>query len=139
MKWRTTGLFVFLLATRPAAAGEIEVTDAWARATPPGAMNGAAYVALTNRGDAPDRLMGASGDIAGMIQLHDHVHEGGVLKMRPIDAVELPPGATVTLEPGGKHIMLMHLHQGLAPEQSFALTLEFETSAPATIDVTVRR
>jgi periplasmic copper chaperone A len=117
----------------------ITVSDAWARAMPPGAKAGAAYVTVTNNGTAPDRLVGASTPVAGKAQLHTMTDDNGVMKMRPVDAIELKPGASVTLKPGGYHVMLFDVKQPLSAGQSFPLTLTFEKAGPVETKVTVAK
>ncbi len=106
------------------STGQVQVTEAWARATPGKSTIGAAYATLT----APqgDRLLGAESPVAATVQIHQHTMEGGVMKMRQVDAVPLPAGQAVTLSPGGYHIMLIDLKAPLVAGQSFPLTFKFE-------------
>jgi hypothetical protein len=113
------------LSSAMAAEPTISVTDAWARATPQGAKTGAAYVTITNKGDA-DTLLGASTLVAGEAQLHTTTTDNGVMKMRPLKSLGLKPGASVALKPGGMHIMLMDLKQPLQEGESFPLALDFQ-------------
>jgi copper(I)-binding protein len=102
----------------------VEVKDAWARATPGGAENGAAY--LTVLSPTGDRLTGVASSAATTTGLHEMANDGGVMKMREVPAIDLPPGQAVTLKPGGLHIMLMGLKHPLQPGGSVPLTLTFE-------------
>src|SRR5262249_5181128 len=106
-----------------AQTGPIEIKDAWARATPGRAETGAAY--LTTGWPVPDRLTGASSPVAKKVELHTMSTEGGVMRMRPLGGIDIPPGQAVTLSPGGTHTMLQGLTQPLREKQSFALTLSF--------------
>ncbi|HXQ51769.1 MAG TPA: copper chaperone PCu(A)C [Stellaceae bacterium] len=117
----------------------VTVSDAWARATPSGAKTGAAYVTVKNMGTAPDRLVAVSTPVAGVAQLHTMIDDNGVMKMRPVTAIEVKPGASVTLKPGGFHVMLMDLKQPLAEGQSFALTLTFEKAGPVETKVIIAK
>jgi len=128
-----------LAAAAAAEPSAIAVTDAWARATPPGAKTGAAYVTVTNTGKAADRLMSAATPVAGAAQLHTTLTENGVMKMRPVAAIDLKPGASVTLKPGGMHLMLMDLKQPLKQGESFPLALTFEKAGKIEADVTVQK
>ena len=130
-----------LLAATPAdlsqvSAGRIIVHDAWARASAGAATNGAVYITLTG-GAQPDRLMAVSTPVAGMAGVHESRAEGGVIRMRPVDALPLLPGKTVTFAPGSYHIMLMDLSHPLTAGQTFPLTLTFEHALPMTVDVRV--
>ena len=86
------------------ARAQVEVTDAWVRATVPGQKVAAAYMGL--RAAAPARLVGVETKAARSGEIHSMSHESGVMKMRRLDSLELPAGQTVSLEPGGNHIML---------------------------------
>jgi len=119
--------------TQSATTAKVEVTKAWARATPGKSTIGAAYATVT--APAGDRLIAASTPVAGTAQIHEHSMENGIMKMRQVDAVPLPAGQAVTLSPGGYHIMLMDLKAPLVAGQSFPLTLTFEKAG--TVETTV--
>lgn len=108
----------------------IVVESPWARATPGRSVNGAAYFTLANRGPAGDRLIGVSSPAAGRAELHTHIHDKGVMRMRKVAGVDLAPGASVSFRPGGYHVMLMGLKAPLRKGGSLPLTLRFEKSAP---------
>jgi copper(I)-binding protein len=122
----------------PAQAGEVMVHAAWARATIGNAPNSAAYMTLETTGDAPDRLIATSSPLAAKAELHAHIMDGGIARMRPVEAVEVAPGAPAVLEPGGLHIMLFGLRQKLAPGDSVPLTLIFEQAGEVTVEAPVR-
>jgi len=128
-----------LVVTSAALAqpAQLEVTDAWARATPGKAENGAAYVTIES--PTADRLVSASSPVAKRAELHTMSMQGMVMKMRPIAGLDVPPGQSVTLKPGGEHIMLMGLNQPLHEGQSFPLTLDFEKAGPRTVTVAVEK
>ncbi|WP_225769698.1 copper chaperone PCu(A)C [Inquilinus sp. Marseille-Q2685] len=131
-------LAIGVLSTAAAEAdpGGIAVDGAWARATPKGAVTGVVYVTLANNGPNADRLLGASSPIAETIQFHSSSSESGVMKMDQLSALDLAPGETVTLKPGGIHMMMLGLTQPLREGQTFPLTLTFETAH--SVEVTVR-
>ena len=113
----------------------VEVTQAWARATPGKAENGAAY--LTLEAAAPDRLTGLSTPAAKQAELHSMTIEGGIMKMRSLAGIDLAAGQPVTLKPGGEHIMLLGLTEPLRAGQSFPLTLYFEKAGTMQVTVAV--
>jgi len=113
------------------------VSDAWARATPPGMDVGAAYMVIQG-GTKPDRLVGAGSDRAAMVHLHVVEEQGGMAKMRAIDAVEVPAGQRVVLAPKSTHIMLMGLDGPLVAGQTFVLTLRFAEAGEQPVTVTVK-
>jgi copper(I)-binding protein len=116
---------------------QLEVNNAWAGATPGKAENGAAY--LTIQSPTADRLVSLSSPVAKKAELHSMSMQGAVMKMRPIDGLDVPAGQPVALKPGGEHIMLMGLNQQLHEGQSFPLTLDFEKAGPRTVTVTVEK
>jgi copper(I)-binding protein len=120
-----------------AESGLIELKNAWARATPGGAENVAAY--LTIESPVTDRLVGVSTPVAKKAELHTMSMDGGVMKMRPIDGIDVSPAHAVTLKPGGTHIMLLGLTHPLQQGQSFTLTLSFEKSGNQDVTVGVEK
>lgn len=135
---RTLLLSISLLAAcaKPAAPN-IEVSDAWARSTAAGQTSAAVYATLANKGGAGDRLLAVSTDRAPHAMLHEGSMEDGVARMRMVDRLDLPPGKTVELEPGGGHIMLTGVSKPLDAGQRFTLRLRFEKAGEMTVPVTV--
>jgi copper(I)-binding protein len=113
------------------------VTDAWARATPPGTTVGAAYMTIQG-GKESDRLVDARSDRAAMVHLHTVEEQGGVSKMRAIEAVEIPAGQRVSLAPKSTHVMLMGLDGPLVAGQTFVVTLRFAKAGEQPVTVTVK-
>lgn len=105
----------------------IEMSDGHAFAVSPAAPTGAAYFRITNTGTTPDRLIEARSAAARSAQLHEHRMEGGIARMRPVEGgIAIEPGASVLLERGGLHVMLMGLAQPFEPGGTVDLTLVFE-------------
>lgn len=119
-------------------AGTVEIDHPWSRATAPSAPNGAAYFVLNNAGKEEDRLTSASSPVAEKAELHTHIADNGVMKMRPVTAIEVVPGSPTPLAPGGLHIMLLGLKQPLVKGKAFPLTLVFEKGGPVTVQVEVQ-
>ena len=117
--------------------GDISVSNAWTRATPGGARNAAVYMEIASKGMAGDKLVGAKSDAAGRAELHNHIHESGVMKMRRVEAIDVPPGKSVTLEPGGLHLMLFDLKRPLKAGDKLDLTLVFEKAGNIDVTATV--
>lgn len=126
-------------AAAPAAAHHdhrIEVVEPWARAALAG-RTGAAYMTLVNPTDTPDRLLAAAADVAETVELHAHLHEGGVMRMRPVAAIEVHPGEPAVLAPGGLHIMLIGLRRDLKRGETIRLILSFEKAGKVEVEVPV--
>jgi len=121
------------------SSGNITVQSIWARATPPGARSGAVYLTLRNQGTADDQLTGATTPVAAEAGLHAEIMEHGVMEMRPLASVDIAPGGTASLKPGGNHIMLMGLKRPLRRGDRIPLTLTFAHAPPLTVQVEVAR
>jgi periplasmic copper chaperone A len=128
------GLFA---ATALAQNSDIQITSAWARATPGGAQTAAAYVTLQS--DAGDKLTGISTPAAQKAEVHEMTMDNGVMKMRPVDGLDLPAGKPVTLKPGGYHIMLTGLTKPLEAGQTFPMTLDFAKAGEKQVTVSIEK
>ena len=117
-------------------AGEITITHPWTRAAGANA-NGAGFMTLRNAG-AADRLLGASSPAARRVELHTHIREGDVMRMRPVPAIELPAGQSVELRPGGLHLMLIGLTAALPQGGELPLTLRFERAGEVQVVLPVQ-
>ena len=119
-------------------AGPLVVSDPWIRASASRAMKtGAAFAVLSNEGDAMDRLIAAESPVADRVELHTHLMEGGVMKMRQVKAIEVHPGTPTVLQPGGLHIMFIGLHAPLQEGATVPLTLVFEKAGRLVISAPV--
>lgn len=112
-------------AAQETSAGALRITRPWSRAAG-GGGTGAGYMTIRNTGTAPDRLLAARFAGARTVELHTHIRDGDVMRMRPVPAIDLPPGQEVRFQPGGLHIMLIGLTGPLRQGESVPLTLVFE-------------
>ena len=120
-------------------AGDLLITQAWSRATPSGAKVAGAYLTVENKGSAADRLVSASGDVAGRFEIHEMAMDGGVMTMRPVEkGLVIEPGKTVKLAPGGHHLMLMDLKAPLKQGEKVPLTLQFEKAGKVNVSLDVQ-
>lgn len=124
------------LATPVLAADAVLVESAWARPTAPSAKVGGAFMTLLGGKDA-DRLLSGSSPAAAVVELHTHVMESGVAKMRQIPAIDVPAGGKVELKPGGLHIMLINLKAPLKAGETLPLKLRFEKAGEVDVAVPV--
>ncbi|MCC6888964.1 MAG: copper chaperone PCu(A)C [Hyphomicrobiales bacterium] len=120
------------------STGSVEVYQPWARASPKGATVGAGYLTIINKGTESDRLVGGSAEPATRFEVHTMVMEGGVARMRPVSGIDLKPGATVELKPGGLHVMFMGLKQPLVQGQRVKGTLVFEKAGTLAVEFVVQ-
>lgn len=119
-------------------AQDIQIEHQYARVSSPIAKSGASFMHIMNMGTEDDRLVSVTTDIATNPELHTHIMEDGVAKMREVEGgFVIPAGEAIMLERGGLHIMLMGLTQSLEQDQTVTLTLVFEKAGEITIDVPV--
>jgi copper(I)-binding protein len=116
---------IALLGSIPAGAlAQIEVKNAWVRGTVPAQTSSAAYMEITSNSGA--KLVGAASPAAGKVEVHNMKMENGVMKMFPVDGIELPAGKPVKLAPGGYHVMLLNLKQQLKVGDKVPVSLTVE-------------
>ena len=118
-------------------AKSLTVKGAFARATIGKGRVGAAYLEIHNASSTKDRLVGASTEAAKRAELHTHLHEAGVMKMRPIEGIDVPAHGMAALKPGGDHVMLMGLSAPLREGSHFPLILTFEKAGDIFVMVMV--
>ncbi len=118
--------------------GNLTIGHPWARATPGAVKNSAAFMTLSAK-DTADKLIGVSGDVAREIQIHTMITEAGVMKMREIKSLDVPANGKTELKPGGLHIMLIGLKDGLKDGTKFPLTLKFEKAGEVKVTVTAEK
>ncbi len=132
-----------LLLARPGLAhhdtvlGAITIAHPWTRAAAAGA-NGAAYMNLRNAGPEPDQLLAAATPAARTVELHTHIRDGEVMRMRPVRDIALPAGQTVRLRPGGLHVMLIGLAEPLRAGTEMPLTLRFARAGEVTVQLEIQ-
>lgn len=143
MRSLITSLILALGLTGSASAGEvfrvgaIRIETPWARASIGTKRPAAAYFTVHNTGTDPDRLMAVANPNAGMVNIHRTTKEGGVMRMSPTGPIEIPPGQTVTLKPGGLHVMMMKLSSPLMKGEKTELELTFERAGKITVSTPI--
>ena len=149
MKHLPLCLAAFSLLAAPASAHDhgahhdtthtIAITQAWARETAPGQVNGGGFLTITNSADRPDRLVSATSPAAATVQLHSMSMDGGIMRMRELpQGIPVPAKGVVELKPGGLHIMFIGLKGPFKPGQTVMLTLHFEKAGTLHASLPVR-
>jgi copper(I)-binding protein len=123
-------------AAAAAAKANIEVTDAWTRASPANATTAAIYLRIVSVKDA-DRLIGAKAAMAEKVEVHATTTNGGTARMAPVAAVPIPAAGTVPFAPAGHHLMLTGLKAPLRQGDSFLVSLDFEKAGTHTTVVRI--
>jgi copper(I)-binding protein len=124
-----------LALTATLAAAQVQVEGAWARPTVPGQQGGGGFVTLTSA--AGDRLVGGSTAVAERFELHTMAMKGDVMEMRQVDAIDLPAGKQVKLEPGGLHVMFVGLKQPLRLGTKVPVTLKLQKAGDVKVEFEV--
>ncbi|PWE32025.1 copper-binding protein [Maritimibacter sp. 55A14] len=123
----------------PALAGDIAISDAYARAATPTAKTGAAFMTIANSGSEPDRLIGVTTEAAAKAELHTHTQTSdGMMQMRAVeDGFAIPAGGMHMLARGGDHVMLMGLTAPLRHGDEIEMKLRFEKAGDIAVTIPV--
>ena len=119
------------------APASLSVDRAWIRLPPPGAKMLAGYVRLRNSGGTAAKVTGVSTSLSPLAELHTHVLEGGLMKMRQVSLIEVPAGGEVQMQPGALHVMVMKLASPPKEGEVVDVTFTLEAGATVTLKATV--
>ncbi len=117
-------LFLCLVAATTLAQAQVTVRDAWVRGTVPKQQASGAFMQLS--ADQDTRLIAAKSPVANVVEIHEMVMDGDVMKMRQIPGLDIVPGRVLDLKPGGFHVMLIDLKGQLKGGDVVPITLVFE-------------
>jgi copper(I)-binding protein len=124
---------------RSYTAGSLVIEAPWSRATPGGAKVAGGYLRITNTGAEPDRLVGGTIAAAAKLEIHEMSLQGDVMRMRPLEAgLEIKPGETAELKPGGAHLMFTGLKRPLKEGDTVKGTLVFDKAGTVAVEYAVR-
>ena len=148
LRWRMPGVMRFGLLIVPILAwlemtplraedAAITVSRAWARPTIGASATTAGYVTLRNSGSKPDRLVAAQSELASAIEIHMHVMDGDIARMRRVDDVAIAPGQSAEFNPGGLHLMVLGLKRPLKAGETLPLKLTFQTAGVLAVNAVV--
>ncbi|MDP1828133.1 MAG: copper chaperone PCu(A)C [Archangium sp.] len=126
-------------APAPAPKPTVTVTEAWVRLPPPGAKNTGAFMLLTNDSRADRKLVSASNPASRVTELHTHLNEGGVMKMRQVPAMDVKAGGKTELKPGSLHVMLLDLVGALKEGEAVPLRLTFDDGSTTDVKAVVKK
>lgn len=135
------GAFTLLVQPTEAAAQEspIAIRDAWLREPVGDRPMTAGFAVVTNRGSAPRAIVGAATEVAGKVELHEMKMDGAMMRMSPVEKIDIPAGGSVELKPGGLHLMLFDLKRTPRAGETVQVTLTFDDGSKATVAAAVRR
>lgn len=118
---------------------QLQIEKPWARATAPGARVAGGYMLIRNAGAAADRLVAASSPAAAKVELHVHINEGGVMKMREVPGYDVPARGSFELKPGGAHLMFIGIKRPFKEGERLPVKLKFEKAGEVNAEFHVGR
>ena len=131
--------FLFLALPLKAAEPDIRIHDPYVRLPPPGAMAVGAFMRIENAGSAERKLIKAASPAAKTVELHTHINDNGVMKMRAVSAIPIPAKGQAQLKPGGDHIMLIGLKAALQEGRDVPITLYFDDGSHLTVMAPIKK
>jgi copper(I)-binding protein len=134
MKYIVLGLMFYA----GSACSQVEVSDAWIRATAPGQKTAAGYMTIRNKSSQPERLVGGSSQAAAKVETHVSLKDGDIMRMREVKGYDIPAKGTFELKPNGSHLMLVDLKKPLKEGDKVPVVLKFEKSGEVKVDFEVR-
>jgi copper(I)-binding protein len=136
---RLTLALCTLLASPFTMAADIEVHHPYARAMPPGSPTSAVFVTLKNKGDEQRAIVSAATPAAGKVELHTHIKDGDVMRMRQVPEIVIPAKGKTVLKPGGLHIMLFELQQTFKEGEKIDVTVNFKNGESQTFNAKIKK
>lgn len=130
---------LFSAGVLAAAADQVMVIDPYVRLAPPNAPATGAFMVIKNNGDKPAILLKADNPVSRVTELHTHLNDGGVMKMRPVPLIEIKPKEEAVLKPGGLHVMLIDLKAPMKEGDLVPITLTFDDGSSKKVDAKVMR
>lgn len=128
-----------LAAAHEYTAGNLHIEHPWSREMPPSAPTAAAYFVVHNQGEQADRLLAVDTPAAEKAELHEHIHQNGLMKMQRVQVVEVPGKGEARFAPMAYHVMLFGLQRQFKDGERFPLTLHFERAGAVQIEVAVQK
>lgn len=136
---RAVLLLVALAGVGPAYAAALDITGAWLRQPPPGQTGAAIYMELHNGGAAPLAVVGARVEGAASAAIHGHSNADGMMRMYPVPRLEIAPGADLSLQPGGFHLMVGGMGSAPQPGALLPFCLRLEDGVEQCAEARVRK
>jgi copper(I)-binding protein len=134
-----TPLFAVILFLAFPAQAQMLIEKPWVRATAPGAQVAGGYLVIRNQGAAADRLVSASSPAAAKVELHVHINDNGVMKMREVRGYDVPAKGSFELKPGGAHLMFVDIKRTFKEGEKLPVKLKFEKAGEVSAEFHVGR
>jgi len=130
---------MFSAGVLAAAADNVSVQDPYVRLAPPNAPATGAFMVIKNNGDKDVKVVKADNPVSKVTELHTHINEGGVMKMRPVPSIEVKAKGEAVLKPGGLHVMMIDLKAPMKEGDVVPITLSFDDGSTKQVDAKVVR
>lgn len=130
--------FVFSIANAYATTTPMTISSPWARTSLKQNTNGAVFMNIKNETPEDDKLIKANANVSKKVELHTHIKEGDIMRMRAVENIDIPANGETALEPGGLHVMLIDLNEDLVEGQQIPLNLTFEKAGEVQVMAEVR-
>ena len=130
---------LLLLSVSPLALAELQIGDAWIKDLPPSVPVRAGYMTIHNPDSGSRRIVAAASESFASVEIHESLMQDGMMRMEQRDELVIDAGATVRLEPGGLHLMMMQPKQPIKPGEVHRLSLELDDGTRLEIDMTVKK
>ena len=121
------------------AADNVVVQDPYVRLAPPNAPATGAFMVIKNNGDKDVTVLKADNPVSKVTELHTHLNEGGVMKMRPVPAIDIKAKGEAVLKPGGLHVMMIDLKAPMKEGDVVPITLTFDDGSSKKVEAKVVR
>ncbi len=121
------------------AASRVFAIEPYVRAMAPGQNSSAAFMTLRNASKTDHAVVSAASPVAGIVELHTHTMEGGMMRMRQVEKIDVPAQSMTVLKPGGLHVMLIDVEGTLRHGDKVSVTLVFEDGSKKEIEAPVRK
>ena len=132
-------LLLLLLFSSSSVLAQMQIEKPWARATAPGAKVAGGYMTIRNSGAASDRLLSASSPVAAKVELHVHINDNGVMRMREVRGYDVPANGAFELKPGGSHLMFLDIKRPFKEGEKVPVRLKFEKAGEVSAEFHVGR
>ncbi|MDP3441202.1 MAG: copper chaperone PCu(A)C [Azonexus sp.] len=130
---------MFSAGVMAAAADQVSVEKPYVRLAPPNAPATGAFMVIKNNGEKDIKVMKADNPVSRVTELHTHLNEGGVMKMRPVSAIDVKAKGEAILQPGGLHVMMIDIKAPMKEGDVVPITLTFDDGSSKQIDAKVVR
>lgn len=134
-----TASLLFSAGVFAGAADQVVVQDPYVRLAPPNAPATGAFMVIKNNGDKDTKVVKAENPASRVTELHTNLNEGGVMKMRPVQSVDIKAKGEAVLKPGGLHVMLIDLKAAMKEGDVVPITLTFDDGSTKKVDAKVVR